>query len=193
MAESPESTESLVKREADKPAHDPIVSRSTSGIMLLCALLMTGSLIWALYDEAIGQRPWKGIQQEFVARYTRYLNSIKGNAGRTEEEVKASAEYQTLAEEAKAAEEKVRPEVGEIDQRVRTIQGQLNAVTDPFQNQRGRLTVINYNIEVAEGSAKDKYRREAESKKQELIEVELPANGSGDPVVQKLNYGQLEK
>ena len=82
MADSPEASESLVKKEPEVPAHDPIVSRSTSGMMLLCALLLTGSLVWALWDEAFGQRPWKGIQQEFVSRYTRYLRSIKPQAGK---------------------------------------------------------------------------------------------------------------
>ncbi len=159
--------------------------------MLLCALLMTISLAWALYDEAIGQRPWKSIQQEFVSRYTSYLRQIKPNAGKSEQEIKETAEYQTLDEEAKTAIERVRPEVGEIDERVNHIQAQLNAVTDPFQNQRGRLTVINYNIEVAKDSAKAKYRRESERKKQELVEVELP-DGTGNVTVQKLNYGQLE-
>ena len=95
MAETGEA-ESLVKKEPDAPARDPIVSRSTSGIMLICALLLTISLGWALYDEALGQRPWKSIQKEFVSRYTRYLKSIKPQAGKTEKEVKESSEYQTL-------------------------------------------------------------------------------------------------
>ena len=194
MADSPEASESLVKKDSTVPAHDPIVSRSTSGILLLSALLLTGSLIWALWDESFGQRPWKGIQQEFVSRYTRYLRSIKPQAGKTEAELKESAEYQTLDAEAKAAQEQVKPETAEIDKKVAQIQKQLDAVTDPFQNQRGRLTVINYNIETAHGSAKDKYRREAESKRQEVVEVELPAaDGSDKVVAQKMNYAQLEK
>ncbi len=193
MADSPEPKESLIKKEPAAPAHDPIVSRSTSGIMLVCALLMTISLAWALYDEAIYQRPWKGMQKEFVSRYTRYLNSIKAKSGQTEAEVKQSAEYQTLDEEAKAAEALVRPEVTEIDNRVRAIQAQLDAVTDPFQNQRGRLTVINYNIEMANGSAKEKYRRQAEAKKQELVEVELPAEDGNGMQVKRMNFIQLEE
>ncbi len=70
MADLTEATESLVKKEPEVPAQDPIVSRSTSGMMLVCALLLTSSLAWALYDEAFGQRPWKGMQKEFVSRYT---------------------------------------------------------------------------------------------------------------------------
>lgn len=194
MADSPEASESLVKKDSTVPAHDPIVSRSTSGILLLSALLLTGSLIWALWDESFGQRPWKGIQQEFVSRYTRYLRSIKPQAGKTEAELKETAEYQTLDAEANAAQDQVKPETAEIDKKVAQIQRQLDAVTDPFQNQRGRLTVINYNIETAHGSAKDKYRKEADEKREEVVEVELPAaDGSDKVVAQKMNYAQLEK
>ena len=118
--------------------------------MLVSALLMTISIAWALWDEAFGQRPWKGMQQEFVARYTRYLDSIKANAGKTEAEIKESAEYQQLDAEEKAAREAIQPEFNELDTNVKRIQKKLDAVTDPFQNQRGRLTVINYNVETAE-------------------------------------------
>ncbi|MCM3872342.1 MAG: c-type cytochrome [Pyrinomonadaceae bacterium] len=195
MADSPEASESLVKKEPEVvPAQDPIVSRSTSGMMLICALLMTASLVWALWDEGFGQRPWKNIQREFVSRYTRYLRSIKAQAGKTESELKESAEYQTLDAEAKAALEQVKPETAEIDQKVRHIQAQLDAVTDPFQNQRGHLTVINYNVETAKTpAAKEKYRKRAEEKRKEVVELELPApDGSSNKVTQKMNYEQLE-
>ena len=194
MADAPEAAESLVKKEPEVPVNDPIVSRSTSGIMLICALLLTVSLAWALYDEALGQRPWKGIQKEFVSRYSRYLRSIKPQAGKTEAELKESPEYQELAAQAQAALEQVKPETTDIDRKVVQIQRQLDAVTDPFQNQRGRLTVISYNIETASGTAKERYRKEAERKRAEVVEVELPAaDGSGTVAVQKMNYQQLEK
>ena len=70
--------------------------------MLVSALLMTISIAWALYDEAFGQRPWKGMQKEFVSRYTRYLDSIKNDAGKSETEIKESPEYQQLEAEEKA-------------------------------------------------------------------------------------------
>ncbi len=163
MADSPRSGESpgesLVKKEPDIPAEDPIVSRSSSGWMLVSALLMTISIAWALYDEAFGQRPWKGMQREFVARYTRYLDSIKEKAGKSESQIKESPEYVKLADDEKAAREAIEPEFNELGAKVKLIQKKLDAITDPFQNQRGRLTVINYNIETAEGSAKERYRR----------------------------------
>jgi cytochrome c551/c552 len=194
VADSTEATESLVKKERAVPARDPIVSRSTSGIMLISALLLTATLAWSLYDEAFGQRPWKGIQQQFVSRYTKYLKSIKAQAGKTEAEVKESPEYQELEAQAQAALESVKPQIAEIDHKVTQIQSELDAVTEPFQNQRGKLTVINYNVEIASDNAKDKYRKQAQQKRAELVEVDLPAaDGSGKTTTQKMNYEQLEK
>jgi hypothetical protein len=144
--------------------------------MLVSALLLTISIAWALYDEALGQRPWKSMQREFVSRYTRYLDSIKANAGKSETEIKESPEYQQLDADEKAARAEVDPEIKQIDAQVRLIQRKLDAVTDPFQNQRGRLTVINYNIETSNGSAKERYKRQADEKKQEVVTVELPSD-----------------
>ncbi len=194
MADSTEASESLVKKEPEVPAADPIVSRSTSGIMLICALLLTAVLAWSLYDEAFGQRPWKGMQQQFVNRYTKYLKSIKPQAGKTEAEVKESPDYQQLDAEAQAALEKVKPDIAEIDHKVAQIQRELDAVTEPFQNQRGKLTVINYDVEIASNNVKDKYRKRAQEKRAELVEVDLPAgDGSAKTTTQKMNYDQLEK
>src|SRR5215204_5171444 len=175
------------------PANDPIVSRSTSGWMLVSALLMTLSIAWALYDEAFGQRPWKGMQKEFVSRYTRYLDRIKGDAGKTEAEIRESPEYLKLDDEEKAARAEVLPEIKQIDAEVSRAQAKLDAVTDTFQNQRGRLTVINYNVETAHGAAKDRYRAEADRKKQELVTVELPSDDGKSIDTQRVNYSQLEK
>jgi cytochrome c551/c552 len=160
--------------------------------MLLSALLLTATLAWALWDEAFGQRPWKGMQKEFVSRYTSYLDSIKEKSGATEAEVKQSAEYQQLDEAAKSAREAVQPELDAIDKEVTLIQKKLNAVTDPFQNQRGRLTVINYNVETASESRKESYRKEAENLRQQKVEVDLPSDDGSSIQSQKLDYNALE-
>jgi cytochrome c551/c552 len=191
VADSP-AGESLIRKEPELPARDPIAGYSTSGWMLVSALLLTISIAWALYDEAFGQRPWKHIQREFVARYSRYLDSIKANAGKSEAEIKESPEYQQLDADVKAAEEAVQPDVKQIDAEVASVQKKLDAVTEPFQNQRGRLTVINYNVEISNGSAKDRYRRQALAKRQEKVEVELPSDDGRSTQVTKMNYAELE-
>jgi cytochrome c2 len=194
VADSPVGGESLIKREPDVPAHDPIVSRSTSGLMLISALLLTLSLVWALYDEAYGQRPWKGMQRQFVARYARYLDSIKPRSAEGEAQIKESPEYQKLEEDAKEARAKVQPEIEELDAEVRRVQARLDAVTEPFQNQRGRLTVIYYNVETASDRGKDKYKKQADEKRKETVDVEMPADDDPNKkTVVKMDYPALEK
>jgi cytochrome c551/c552 len=191
VAESP--GESLVKKEAE-PQRDPIVSRSTSAILLVCTLLLIASAGWALYDEGFGQRPWRGMQREFVKRYTAYLKSIRANAGKSEAEVKETPEYQQLDEAAKEAHDKVKADIAERDKHVAQVQAKLDAVTEPFQNQRGRIVVITYKLEVAPSEFwRKRYASQLDEKKKELVTIALPAEGGGKPVAQKMNYAQLEQ
>src|SRR6266849_10780117 len=188
----PEPIESLVKKEAE-PQRDPIVSTSTSAIILVCTLLLIGVSAWALYDEAYGQRPWKGIQREFVKRYTTYLKSIRKDAGKSEAEVKDTPEYQQLDADAKSAEEKVRDRRKEIDDQVAKVQAKLDAVTDPFQNQRGRIVVITYKLETAPSKFwQNRLSRQLEDKKKEVVPVDLPADAPGRTARQQMNFAQLE-
>lgn len=199
MADSPES-EAIVKKEKDAtPERDPIVSRSTSGILLICALLLMGSLAWALYDEVYGQRAWKGMQQEFVKRETRFLrrllNRSKQGGPGTEKEVKESEEYRKLEAEAKEAAASVEPERKDIDRQVDIIQKQLDAITDPFQNARGYITVLNYRIETASGdSSRNSLRQQVAKERDKKVAIEMPADdGSGKVVKEELTYPQLEE
>ena len=191
MAEPNEPT-SLIKKEAE-PERDPIVARSTSAIILICTLLLVGSAVWALYDEAYGQRPWRSVQREFATRYTAYLKSIRKDAGKTEAEVKETPEYQELDAKAKEAEENTKDRRKEIDAKVAKIQAKLDAVTDPFQNQRGRIVVITWKLETAPSKFwRDSYKKQLDSKKAEQVTVEMP-DDSGKLVRQKMTFTQLEQ
>ena len=194
MADSPAPTESLIKAESE-PQRDPIVATSTSAIILVSTLLMIFSAGWALYDEAYGQRPWKGMQREFVKRYSAYLKSIRKDAGKSEAEVKESPEYEQLDADAKAAEERVRDRRKEIDNQVAKIQAKLDAVTEPFQNQRGRIVVITYKLETArKGSLWERYyKRQLNSKKDEVVTVDMPADGPGKTTRQPMKFAELEQ
>ena len=187
-------TSDIVKKEPEKPAPDPITSRTTSQIMLVCALLLTLALGWALFDEVYGQRPWKGIQQSFVKRYTRYLKGLR-KRNTSEKEIKESDAYRQLDAEAREAAAAAEPRKREIDRQVSYIEDQLAAITDPFQNKRGRITVTNYRIESAGGeSAKQRLRKEVDDERKETVTVQMPAEpGSKKTREEKLNYTQLEE
>ncbi|HYN83615.1 MAG TPA: c-type cytochrome [Pyrinomonadaceae bacterium] len=197
MADTPE-TDKLVKREPepppkpDGPAPDPITRRTTSSILLISALLLTGVLAWSLWDEVYGQRPWKDMQESFAKRYERYLKRVQRRGFQSEREVKESAEYQELERAAVEAENAVKPQLGEIDRKVKAIDEKLAAVTDPFQDKRGRITVINYSIEVSDEDDKADLRKEADELRQEKVRVRMP-DGDGRTREERLNYAELER
>jgi cytochrome c2 len=195
VAETPKTdTDALAKREPETPARDPIISRSTSNILLVCALLLMASLAWALYDEAYGQRPWKGMQQEFVSRYNRYLKRLKRTGTQSEKDVKESEAYKELDLAAREADQAAAPRKKEIDGEIKFIDRQLAAVTDPFQDKRGRITVINYRIETSDESDKKDLRAEVEEDKREKVKVEMPVDpNSTKTEEQKLDYTELEQ
>lgn len=196
MAETPDR---LIKKEPDGPAPDPVAGRSTSNILLICALLLMASLGWALYDEAYGQRPWKGLQREFVARYNRYLKRLKRQKARdqeagTEKEIKSRPEYEELDAQAREAREAVAPRLREVDNQVAFIDKQLAAITDPFQDKRGRITVANYRIETASESRKAGLRKDVESLKSDPVAIYTPVSADSDKTKkEKLNFAQLEE
>lgn len=102
MADTTQS-EQLEKRAPDAPAPDPIADRSMSGALLISSLLLVVTLIWSLYDEVVGQRPWKTYQKDFVSKYGEYLDTARDKQGKSEKEVAASPEYQDLNQTYKDA------------------------------------------------------------------------------------------
>ncbi|MDT7807938.1 MAG: hypothetical protein QOJ70_1751 [Acidobacteriota bacterium] len=192
MAETPD-TDKLVRREADAPALDPITSRSTSAILLVSALLLTGVLIWSLYDEVYGMRPWKGYQQSYAKRFDRYLKRLQKRGFKSEEEVRKSDEYLRLDAEAKAAREQARPKQSEIDGQVKLIDAQLTAISDEFQNRRGRITVASYNVETAADKNKPNLRHNVEQMKAQKSVVYIPTDAEAAHKEKKeLTFNELE-
>src|SRR6185369_8424274 len=103
-----------------------------------------------------------------------------------------SPEYQQLDADEKAAREQVQPEVDQITADVNRVQAKLDAITDTFQNQRGRLTVINYNVETTEGKAKQRWRDAANAKRAERVTVELPSDDGKSVEKKQFDYAGLE-
>jgi len=193
VAESQEPIESLVKKESE-PQRDPIASRSTSAIILICVVLLMICTGWALFDEGFGQRPWRPMQQEFVRRYTAYLKSIRKGAGASEAEIKETPEYQQLANDAQASLDKVKDQVSEIDKEVAATQAKLDAVTDPFQNQRGRLVVLTFKLETARPGSfwAKRYESQRKDKLNEPVVFEMP-DDNGKLTTKRMKYDELEK
>jgi cytochrome c2 len=195
VAETPDK---LVKREPEAPAADPIASRSTSSVILISALLLMASLGWALYDEVYGLRPWKGYQQEYITRYNRYLNRLKRQKAKsqetgTEKEIKQRPEYQELDAQARDARAAVDPQLKDIDKQVAFIDKQLGAITENYQDTRGRITVANYRVETAKESSKDSLRKDVESLKSKPATIQMPVSPDSNKTQKvQFRYPELE-
>jgi len=191
MADNPQS-EQLEKRAPDAPEPDPIADRSMSGALLISSLLLVVTLVWSLYDEVVGQRPWKTYQKDFVSKYGEYLETAKDKQGKSEKEVASSPEYQDLdqayKDAARAAKEKTDP----IDAQVKRIDAKITAVTEPFQNVRSYIVAQTYKLEVTQSeSSKNSIRADIEDKKQKQIKFEMP-NDEGKEEANSMSFTDLD-
>ena len=56
---------------------DPVVHSSLSKPLFIWSALLVLSMIWGLYDEVYGIRPWKGYQAKFEKLYSRYVRELQ--------------------------------------------------------------------------------------------------------------------
>ena len=199
MAEKTES-EQLEKRPVETPEPDPITDRSMSGLLLVSSLLLIVTLVWSLYDETIGQRPWREYQMAFVDAYRARLEKIKEGqkkAGEdkvgTQKQVEASTEYKELEQKVKEAEDEAGPKVREIDAQDGLFTLQLGDVTQPYQDLRAKIAAISYKLETSESeSAKRSYRADIEATKKETRPVDFHADANKRER-RVLSFTELEK
>src|SRR5690242_10167251 len=141
---------------------DPVVNSSLSKPLYISAILLVLSMGWGLYDEMYGIRPWKGYEARFVKVYGRFLKQQMGGETAAEARIKGEPEYQRLDREMQAAEQRVRSQVGEIDQRVNNVLvPRIMALNEPFQEVRSHIGALTYRIETSGSqSTKDSLRKE---------------------------------
>jgi len=166
--------EQLEKRAADTPAPDPIADRSMSGPLVLFSLILIATLLWALFDEVFGQRPWKSYQGEFVDAYSEHLRNIQPDQRKAEEQVRQSDKYRELDASVREAEEAARPELVDLNRQVSLIDQQLSDMTEPFQNVRAWIAAKTYDLELAGSeSSRAGIREDIEEKKDEKVDVSV--------------------
>ncbi len=174
--------------EQPTPEQDPIVTRSFAGYYAIATVLLIGSLFWALWDEAYGQRPWKSFQHEFTARYEKFLNSAKSKSDSSLKDIEFNSEYQQLDQAAKAAESQAAPKLKELNDKIRDASARLLAVQGVFTDKRAYVNALTYEMETEESqSGKDKLRKEIEEYKKGPFKVEYP-----DGSKKQYTFEQLE-
>jgi cytochrome c551/c552 len=164
-----------------------------SGPLLVASLLLMASLAWALYDEFVGLRPWKGYQQQFVQRYSAYLEQTAAEQTEAEKALRESATFQQLDQQWQEAQQAVAPQVDEIDREVNLLNRRVALLTDVFASARGEITALIYQAEIASSEGRrTRLLEEVQEVKQGPFEATLPVpDGSQETV--RYTYGQLEE
>ncbi|HXE74209.1 MAG TPA: c-type cytochrome [Candidatus Xenobia bacterium] len=177
------------------PHHDPITSRSMSGPLLVASILLLLSLVWALYDEFYGLRPWKGYQEYFTEVYSKFLEKAIAEQTAREEQVTQSAAYQELAKQLEAARAAAAPREKEIQDELGIIERRLTVLTDLFATARGRVSALMYEAEKAsftgDARAKERLLKAVEEAKKEVSVANLPT-ADGKMETLRLDYDSLE-
>jgi cytochrome c551/c552 len=169
---------------------DPVVHSSLSRPLFIWSALLVLSMVWGLWDEMYGIRPWKGYQARFEKLYKRYVNDLRTPEAQREAQIKASPEYRQLESALRAAEEAARPEATKIKAEVDSLVPKIQALNDPFQEVRSHIGALTYQTEVTSSeSGKASLRKQIDELKAETHKVALP--GDSQPRVMK--FGDMDQ
>jgi cytochrome c551/c552 len=171
---------------------DPVVHSSLSKPLFISSALLLLSLGWALYDEVYGTRPWKGYEARFAKVYSRFLRDTLPQEASSELKIKASPEYKALGRQAQAAADAVATQVAGIDRKVQELVPRSLALNEPFQEVRGHVGALTYQIEISKSeSSKESMRKEIDELKKEVHTVKLPkADGSTEKL--PMDFGLMD-
>ncbi len=170
---------------------DPVVHSSLSRPLFIWSALLVLALIWGLYDEMYGIRPWKGYQAKFEKLYSKYLDSAKLGESEVERQIKASPDYRRLDQQMLAAEKAAMPEASAIDKQVnQDLVPKILALNDPFQEVRSHIGSLTYEIEVSHSdSRKASLRKQIEELKAEVHKVALP----GESEKRSMKFDEMDQ
>src|SRR5580692_5265807 len=161
---------------------DPVVHSSLSKPLFIWSAVLVLSMIWGLYDEVYGIRPWKGYQARFEKLYSRYLDDLRTPEAQREAQIKASPQYKQLDAAVAAAAAEAAPAAKAIHDQVDALVPKIQALNDPFQEVRGHIGALTYQTEQASESNKDSLRKQIDELKAEVHKVKLPGDTPGETV-----------
>src|SRR5271168_5231350 len=152
-------------------------------------LVLTASLFWALWDEDIGQRPWKTFQNEWKTRYSAFLKNAHSQSDTSEKEVESNPEYLALKQSYESVAKDAAPRIREINEKLRDLGAQILAVQNTFTDRRAYVSASTYAIETeTSASSKQSKQKDLDKYKQEVATVEFP-----DGSKKGFTYPQLEE
>ncbi len=137
---------------------DPIISGSMSLAILVSVFLLLLTVAWSLYSEFFGLRPWRAYQDEFRGVYAAYLQREIESRRVDEQDLYETPDYQMLRGAVDSAIAAALPETRQIQPQVELIDRQRAAISSAFQDARGRVGALTYELEQipeSNGSARE--------------------------------------
>ncbi|MGA2194642.1 MAG: c-type cytochrome [Bryobacteraceae bacterium] len=170
---------------------DPVVHSSLSKALIIWSALLVLSMVWGLYDEVYGIRPWKGYQAKFEKLYHHYLATARLSEADREKLIRSQPEYRMLDRDTQAAEKAATPEASAIDTEVNgSLVPRILALNDPFQEVRSHIGALTYQIEVSKSeSSKDSLRKQIVELRAEVHKIALP----GEKEKRSMTFPDMEK
>src|SRR6266849_6221120 len=164
-----------------------------AGLVLVSVFLLMLTVSWSLYDEFYGLRPWRTYQAEFSKVYAKYLADQYQARKSAEQKFYATPEYQKLLADVKAATDTARTADRQVGEQIDLLDRQRAAMTDAFQNSRGLVGSLTYQLEQIDEkdkSAKESKLKELNEAKAQTFDVAWPVEGDKiEP--QKFDYDKL--
>jgi cytochrome c551/c552 len=171
------------------PEQDPITGKSYALHYLIATVILIGTLFWALYDEAWGQRPWKAFQDQWKNRYSAFLNTAKSKSAKSEQSVEQDPQYAALKQDYEKAYQDSKAASDEARKKLDDASARLLAVQSVFTDRRAYVNALTYELETSNSpSAKASKQKEIDGYKAEQATVEFP-----DGTRQAFTFPQLEE
>ena len=175
--------------EKPVPDNDPLVNKSLASWYLVSLVILMVSLLWALWDEDFGQRPWKAFQHEWKDRYSEFLKTARSTSTQSEKDVESNNDYQKLKQSYEQVSQQAAPRTKEINDQLRVLSAKILAVQNVFTDRRAYVNALTYNIETTtDASSKQSKLNDLKKYEQETAVVEYPDGSKAS-----YTYPQLEE
>src|SRR5260370_16974147 len=109
-------------------------------------VILMATLLWALWDEDLGQRAWKTFQHEWKDRYSTFLKTARSQSGVSQKDVESSPDYQKLKQDYETASQNAAPRIKEINEKLRDLSAQILAVQNVFTDRPPYMNALPYSI-----------------------------------------------
>jgi cytochrome c551/c552 len=171
------------------PEQDPVVTKSYAMWYVVCMVILMATLFWALWDEAVGQRPWKAYQRTWQDRYTAFLHVERKKAEQNSKGLQNSSEYQQLQAAADAADAQAKPRRDELQKQITGLSQKIQAVQDVFTDKRAYVNALIYKIQTDDSkSGKESKNKDLNDYKKGPFTVKYPDGSKKD-----YDFAGLEK